>query len=178
MHQAFTTRITPSIPGWPSLLILPYHAFGKNYTHIHTQTAHCLCHPILSLHIFLSCNSLVLLCLQRMPVPPQAMINVIGAAFLFLFVRSREAVGELWHKGKTDSAQPPPPHPPSRRLFPDSSRKGLISGVLISPRAGLTQPTGESADKGSLSVRAAKYLHTFICTEQPASLTGRGADGQ
>lgn len=112
---------------------------------------------------------------------PRAMINVIGAAFLFLFEHSREAVGKLWLKGETDSACTHAySHTPARRLFPDSSRKGLISGILILPRAGLTQPTGESADNASLSVRAQKYLHTFICTGQPASLREiqTGADGQ
>lgn len=64
------------------------------------------------------------------------------------------------------------------RVFPDSSRKRLISGVLISPWAGLTKPTGESADVACSSVPARKYLHTFICSEEFVSLRERGSDIQ
>lgn len=101
----------------------------RTHTPAHTHTLQTIVSAPLFffLHFLLSCNSLVLLRLERVPVLPQAMINVIGAVFLFLLVRSWLAVGELWHKGNTDSLVPSSPqhsHTPSRRLFLDTSRKG------------------------------------------------------
>lgn len=146
----------------------------RTHTPARTHTFQTIVSAPLSffLHFLLSCNSLVLLCLERVPVLPQAMINVIGAVFLFLLVRSWLAVGELWHKGNTDSLCPPPHNTrtlPAADCFWILQGKGLISGVLISPRAGPTQPTGDCADRACLSARTRKHLHTLISNAHPFS---------
>lgn len=135
MVELFCVRhsLMPSIPDWPSPLIPLSRVLGGNHRHTNTHTlAHCLRHfasvSFLSLHIFLSCNSLLLLRPERAAVLPQAMINVIGAAFLFLFVRSREAVGELWHEGETLSLHPPASPNPLADCFRILKGKGSLVG--------------------------------------------------